>query len=208
MSVRDSVDNDFNDLEGLLEPEGEAEGEAETETDSDGLSDLDDLLQESLQYASDTEKLKEARKKLSKHNYANAAERAAIEEKVATWELQRVWLPAASVIYFTVQHCDHCRSEHHHFTGYFQRQRHKVSAIDRWIFSDKSQIAATPTLPKEVKEVLEHVQTCIKCFFRPNWNLPLDLTGAGAADFTNPPPEEVAAIVVAVIEKGNCDENR
>lgn len=201
MNAPTPEEDTFSDLEELLDV---------PETADDSFGELDDLLEESLQYASDSEKLKEARKKLSKHNYANSAERMAIEEKVAAWELQRVWIPTASVIYFTVQHCNHCRSEHHHFTGYFQRQRHKVSSIDRWIASDRSQITATPTLPKEVKEVVESVPTCVKCFFRTNWEMPLDLAGTGASALEHQQlgneSEAVAAIVVGVTEEGNCND--
>lgn len=119
---------------------------------------LDDLLTESLETIAESAAVKANRKKL-KDTRLTKAEREAIEAKIRGWELAREWTPKASVAMFHLQKC-YCGSVHSIFSGMFQRQSHRVSAIERWV--PANDIADTG-LPKEHKAHMTAVAVCIDC---------------------------------------------
>lgn len=141
------------------------EGEGEVAAKEEEFS-LDGLLAESLRAVEQEKGAKEARKRLARGNL-EGKEREEIEATVRKWELARVWTARASVIMFEVQHCA-CGCSHRHFSGYFQRQTHNTSSIERWQKLDSAQVAASP-LPKEVKENVTEVLVCHSCCNQQGW---------------------------------------
>lgn len=134
-------------------------GEVAAQSGEDELS-LDSLLADSMKNVAQDKKLKESRQRLAKGGLSDS-ERSEIEAKVAEWELARLWNPAASVACFDVQVCQ-CGSKHEHFIGYFQRQLHKTSKIDRWVRVDRAAVMAS-TLPREIKRTEYPTEICADC---------------------------------------------
>lgn len=122
---------------------------------------LDTLLADSLKAVEQDQRIQASRKRLAKGGLEDA-ERLAIEATVRKWELERLWTPQASVMMFEVQVCNGCGTRHQHLAGYFQRQSHKTSQIERWQKIDASQATISP-LPREVKENVTDVPVCYSC---------------------------------------------
>lgn len=151
--LRESAEDSDNLLEGLLSTPKE-----EKPTGKGDDFSLDDLLTESLETIKESAAVKANRKKL-KDTRLSKAERTAIEDKIRQWELAREWTPKASVAMFLQQTCK-CGSIHSTFSGMFQRQTHRVSAIERWVpVTD----IADSGLPREHKAHTQHVLLCADC---------------------------------------------
>jgi len=131
---------------------------------------LDALLNDSLKSIAQDKAVKEARKRLAKGGFSNA-DREADTARVRQWELDRIWTPMASVAYFETQECSCCRNRQHHFKGYFQRQTHRTSKIDRWVQADLSTVVTSEKLPKEIKDDHVIVPTCIRCAVLAGWGV-------------------------------------
>lgn len=129
------------------------------------FDDLESLLTESVKLQSEAQKYKDQRRTLSK-SWLTAEERKAIEASVRSYELRREWFPQANTAMFTVQRCSSCSSLHHHFVGFFQRQEHRSKLASRWVKADMSLI---DSLPRERKENVEEVSTCITCCLNSLW---------------------------------------
>ena len=120
---------------------------------------LDDLLTESLQEASERNTAREGRKALAEGR-VSPEERAQVSRIVRTWEEKREWTPAAAVVMFSRQMCAGCGSFHKHFLGFFQRQTHRASRVDRWIPHTKP---TDTVLPREAKYQDSVVECCEDC---------------------------------------------
>ena len=155
----DSTDDDFS----------LPDSDSDSGLDS-GFDDLESLLQESLSTIKDRAFVKEGRKKLAQGKY-NTAEKAAIDAKIKEWEMAREWKPAANVAMFNTQSC-RCGSRHAVFSGWFQRQHHRKSSIDRWVRPEAEPLSS---LPNE-RQDLELAQTtiCATCAPAQGFYLPIE----------------------------------
>jgi hypothetical protein len=129
------------------------------EADSGFAISLDNLLAESLQEASTANEVKAARQVLAKGGLA-AAERDAIASTVRSWEARREWIPRAAVAMFTRQCCRSCEGFSTQFAGWFQRQQHRESQIDRWIPHIRP---VDGNLPREAKYQDSFAEICENC---------------------------------------------
>jgi len=121
---------------------------------------LDDLLCESLAERKTTESVKAARQLLAGSTKLSSDEREAIQQSVRSWEVKREWLPQASVVMFSRQQCQGCGEFHKTFLGFFQRQTHKHTKVDRWIASTKP---TDTSLARESKYQDSHCELCEDC---------------------------------------------
>jgi hypothetical protein len=142
----------------------------DSDKDSGGVDLLESLLQESLSTIKDRAFVKEGRKKLAQGKY-NTAEKAEIDAKIKEWELAREWKPAANVAMFNTQSC-RCGSRHAIFSGWFQRQHHRKSNIDRWVRPEADPI---PSLPNERQDLeLSPTTICASCAPAQGFYLPTE----------------------------------
>lgn len=165
MQTQASPSSNFSDLDSLLLPAAPSP-----------LFDLDDLLADSMKQKSDAENAKAARALLAKGG-VNAETRKRMEAEIAAHEMKVLWTAQAAVAMFHRQWCDKCDLVHVHFAGFFQRQAHKTSKIQRWIASNEQQMGS---LPKETKYEDIIVATCEECaalagFPIDDYSLPEDL---------------------------------
>lgn len=130
------------------------------------FADLDALLADSMQAKQDAIRIKEIRKKRAGGGML-PHESLVASAKIREWDLKREWNPSADVAFFHTQHCASCGSAHTHFTGIYQKQRHRTLAIDRWIKSDS---VSNKGLPKEVKNEDENVPLCSDCTTSSGWS--------------------------------------
>lgn len=120
---------------------------------------LDDLLAESMEQKKKAEAAKEARQRLAKGNIDKKT-RALLQAQVDEHEMKVMWTVQAGVALIHRQWCDNCDCCHNQFRGYFQRQKHRQSKIDRWVKTEKQNLDG---LPKEVKYEDEIVESCEEC---------------------------------------------
>ena len=121
---------------------------------------LDDLMSESIVERKSREDVKAARALLAGSTKLSLEERNAIQQSVRSFELKREWIPQASVVMFARQQCQSCGDFHKTFLGFFQRQTHKHTKIDRWIASTRP----TDTfLSRESKYQDSHCELCENC---------------------------------------------
>lgn len=157
------------DLESLLSPPPVVVAPLESPSIAMGSFNLDDLMADSLKAQVEAEVVKTARKKLSTRGIINSGEREILDGIVKAWEVKREWNALALVATFEVQSCEHCGSQHSAFTGLYQRQRHRVSPIDRWV--PTTQIASE-ALPREIKAEYDSVPMCGQCLPDFGWAPP------------------------------------
>lgn len=130
--------------------------------DDDSFDFFNDLLQESLEIATEAQRVVRARQRLRMGIVDTAAQD---RELVATWEVKREWTAVANTAMFAVQQCS-CGRAHKHFTGTFQRQEHRNTKVTRWV-----QAMFDPKLPSELKDTVEAVEVCAVCITkRPEWS--------------------------------------
>lgn len=124
-----------------------------------GFLDLDDLLADSMKQKKEAEAAKLARSLLSKGGMEPEA-RTLMEAQVREHEMRVQWNALAGVAMFSRQWCKECGLVHVQFSGFFSRQKHRTSKIDRWLKSSQEQISG---LPKEVKYEDVEVPMCEEC---------------------------------------------
>lgn len=127
-------------------------------TDPDEF-DLDALLAESMLSAKEVTDTKAARQLLAKGGLPTA-ERDAIAASVRAFERRREWNPAASVVTFSRQKCKCCGNFSTQFIGYFERQVHRHTGIDRWV---DSHAPVDASLPRESKYMDSLAESCENC---------------------------------------------
>lgn len=120
---------------------------------------LDDLLAESLAERKSHEEVKAGRAMLARGGLG-AADTAAINNAVRDWESKREWHPKAAVVMFSRQKCLGCGQFHTQFLGFYERQRHRSSSLDRWI---KHFRPVTDQLPRESKYQDSYAEMCEDC---------------------------------------------
>lgn len=120
---------------------------------------LEGLLAESMQQKHKADAAKDARQRLAKGG-VDKKTRAQLEALVTEHEMKVMWKVEAGVVMIHRQWCNGCDCCHNQFRGYFQRQKHRHSKIDRWIKTDKQNLDG---LVKEVKYEDEIVDTCEEC---------------------------------------------
>lgn len=126
----------------------------------DGMFDLDDLLAESMVAKRNGDAVKKARTTLAMGNmHPDAKEK--LQAVVRAHELRVDWQNVAAVAVFNRQYCNECELVHIHFEGFFQRQKHRTSKVERWVKSVREQMLAE--LPKEVKYEEAIVDSCEEC---------------------------------------------
>lgn len=123
------------------------------------LFSLEDLLADSMKLKRDGEGAKLARALLAKGGLEVEA-RMRMQADVRAYELKVEWRSLSAVAIFRRQWCDACGLCHIQFVGYFQRQKHRNSKIDRWV---KSTAQGMEGLPKETKYEEEAVEICEEC---------------------------------------------
>ena len=123
---------------------------------------LDDLFAESLASLQEKADTKAARALLSNGTKLSTAERDAIQDSVRNFELKREWVAQAHVVMFSRQCCKSCGEFHSTFLGFFQRQVHKTSKVERWVASTRP---TETTLPRESKYQDEMAEMCQECAF-------------------------------------------
>ena len=126
--------------------------------------DLDALLAESMQAKAKAADVKASRKLLASKEAAaklSAADRTAMQAKIAAWAVKREWKPVAGTAIFEIRHCTHCANTTPLFLGVFQHQTHRhMKYSDRWIASNAS---ANAGLKKEIKHQEAYVSMCHCC---------------------------------------------
>lgn len=120
---------------------------------------LDDLLAESMAEKRKSDEVKVARLSIAKGGLPQA-DRDALTESIRSWEARREWRPQAAVVMFSRQLCSGCGQYHTQFLGWFQRQTHRSSNIDRWIPSIKPH---DDKLLRESKYQDSYAETCEDC---------------------------------------------
>lgn len=142
-------------METLLQQQSPA---AASDAASPAIS-LDSLLAESMAERRTAEEVKAARQVLAKGGLP-ASERDAIAKTVRQWEDRREWRPTAAVVMFTRQCCRACGSYSTQFVGWFQRQTHRESHIDRWVPHIRP---VDNGLPREAKYQDSYSEICENC---------------------------------------------
>ena len=120
---------------------------------------LDDLLAESMADKRRADEVKIARISVAKGGLPQA-DRDALTASIRSWEAKREWLPRAAVVMFARQQCQGCGQFHTQFLGWFQRQQHRTSKVERWIPSIKPQ---DEKLLRESKYQDSHSEMCEDC---------------------------------------------
>ena len=121
---------------------------------------LDDLMAESMAERRTADSVKAARALLAGSTKLGAGEREAIQASIRSFELKREWIPQAAVVMFARQQCQGCGDFHKTFLGFFQRQTHKHTKVDRWIASTKP---TENSLARESKYQDSHCELCEAC---------------------------------------------
>lgn len=132
----------------------------------DELSDLDALLEESMQSERAKAEAKAARERL-KRSGLSATERIEDEARIAAWEAANEWENVANVGQFRRFNCA-CGQHYTVFEQLMVRQRHRhLRDSSRW----QQQSAGSLTLPNET--VLRHtaIASCEACIATKGWDL-------------------------------------
>jgi hypothetical protein len=161
-----SHENPLNELEDIEEDSLEQlltqpAAAGSSDSTADVFSDLDNLLSDALQLQGGKAKARAYRQRLA-NGFYTLAEKAEMEAYVRQWDVQREWRPQADAVMFDTEVCTHCGRSHSHFVGYFERQRHRETAIDRWL-SSTNPVGRGSRLPKERKVEIRQVPVCIEC---------------------------------------------
>lgn len=127
-------------------------------TSSSSLS-LDDLLAESMAEKTAADNVRAARQVVAKGGLS-AQEKEAMTASIRSWEARREWNPAAAVVIFSRQQCTCCGEFSCQFMGFFQRQQHRQTRVDRWI---ASVMPRDEKLPRESKYQDSQVELCENC---------------------------------------------
>lgn len=144
---------------------------------TDGSEDnfsLEGLLKESLQAKRDAESVKVARALLAKGGI-DPESRKSMTESIRSWEVKREWLAVASVAMFYRQFCAQCDLYHVTFAGYYQRQEHRTTKVQRWVQATKD--LRTVPLPKECKYEDSICELCEDCAGKAGY--PIEGSGEG-----------------------------
>jgi len=120
---------------------------------------LDDLLAESMTEKRKADEVKAGRVAIAKGGISKA-DSDAIQASIRSWEAKREWIPKAAVVMFSRQQCLSCGSYHTQFLGWYQRQQHRSSSIQRWIASIKP---TDSKLLRESKYKDSHTEMCEDC---------------------------------------------
>lgn len=121
--------------------------------------DLDMLVAESMQQKKDAEAVKLSRSLLAKGGMEPEA-RKRMESQIREHEMKVQWDAQAGVAMFNRQWCKECGLVHVQFLGFYSRQKHRASKIDRWIKTPRELIER---LPKEVKYEDAEIEMCEEC---------------------------------------------
>lgn len=121
---------------------------------------LEGLLKESLQSKRDAESVKTARALLARGG-VDPESRKNMTDSIRAWEVKREWTAVASVAMFHRQFCGECDLYHVTFAGYYQRQEHRTTKIQRWVQATKD-LRSVP-LPKECKYEDSICELCEEC---------------------------------------------
>ena len=122
---------------------------------------LDDLVNESMQAAEDTRRLKDSRKALKENRNLPGTTLEELIADVKRIELAREWSPAAHVAMFSVQTCAYCGNVQAAFSGIFMKQVHRSSrSLFRWVAAKTSEVI---NLPREVKYTEVELGMCHFC---------------------------------------------
>jgi hypothetical protein len=132
---------------------------------------LENLLDESMGLKREADNIKAKRKALA-DGQVPSAEREATAKLVRSWEARREWDTQAYVIRYTVQVCECCRGQNHHFEGFFLRQKHRYNSSERWISAQRHE--DKEALEKEINTEVVEVSMCLTCAveggFKPDWD--------------------------------------
>ena len=158
--------NDLTELDSMFMPEDEALLENEALGSEQEFS-LEGLLSEAMQDVNEAKRMKEARQKMLRGGMS-PAQKLQLEQDLIKYELIKMWDVQAYSALFHTQLCQCCGSRNRHFLGYFQRQQHRSSMIDRWVIAGIEHLSAHK-YPKEVKETLEVLPTCHTCAVVDGW---------------------------------------
>lgn len=162
-SAAQAVMDAFDDLEELAR---ESMAPRITFRDVKTLDDLDDLLQESLEYASDKDAGETLRRQLKKGGISRQ-EAQELEFKIQEWELRREWKLLANVAVFHESTCATCGGVHQHFVGMYYEQEHRTSAIKRLVLARTAPTSDMSPVKEEVgKRILlqpKVTEICSEC---------------------------------------------
>lgn len=111
---------------------------------TDGFDDLESLLTTSMEFVAQRDEVKALRTKKRQGRIPAGNDLKAANATIAKWENEREWKPQATVAIFNIAACA-CGSTHSLFSGFFQRQRHVSSRVDRWVKAEY----ISPSLTKE-----------------------------------------------------------
>lgn len=130
------------------------------------LTDLDDLLSESIAIRDEATANTTNREKLKRANLGRE-EREAIEAKVREWESRNVWTPVATVAIFERVNCS-CGFYVDAFSHMMQEQKHKTTASSkRFIRTDE----VLTGLPKKLVYQHAEVEICAECASTKGWEI-------------------------------------
>lgn len=123
-------------------------------------TDLNDLLAESLTESRNKLQVRAARDAIAQGT-VKGEDAAALNATVRAWEAKREWHTRADVAMFSRLQCRCCDNLYTQFRGFFHRQVHRSSDVERWVPSERP--LPTSGLPKEVKYQDGFMELCEDC---------------------------------------------
>jgi hypothetical protein len=158
-------DEDFNELEALLNPKPTPDSDEPDEVDE--LDELEALLGEAMADKKLAENVKASRAK-AKGGFGLSAEDL---ERIRKWELAREWQPVANVALFHRYTCQ-CGFHATLFEGLMLEQHHRAdSHANRWTSQETEQ----PALPSKTAIRKSTVPLCQRCAAGHGYSLVTDM---------------------------------
>jgi hypothetical protein len=159
--VNTNSDQLLQDLEDSM-PQGVANS-AEYEEDSDdgGLSELDDLLNDSLSEAREREQY-QADLKARKRNF-NGMSKEEVDfcnSRMAAFEAARIWRPTANIAVFARITCKNCGDSKRIFSRWMQKQQSRTTATSRRVVTLPGPTKSLPNIVAEEQRVSAVCPTC------------------------------------------------
>lgn len=149
-------DEDFQELESLINPKPQPDALVGDVTDIDETFDeLEELLEGALAERADIEKVKAARAK-AKGGYGLSPEDL---ERVRQWELRKEWLPVSNTAIFKRYVCA-CGFHSTVFEGLMLEQKHRHDThANRWTAQETS----VASLPNNTAVRVKKIPMCQRC---------------------------------------------
>lgn len=125
--------------------------------------DLDALLAESLDAASESKRVATARRRLATERLG-ADDRAALAAQVERWDEARVWTTIANVALVHCQACLSCNAHSEMFMGWMKEQVHRVNVGTRRLVAGHAVGAFPLRIERHVQKPVEVCPHCLPAY--------------------------------------------